>query len=84
MTWNNSHKREVEEAEEERDLEFLDASIPRDTQERMVRPMSRTRRNTAIIGVMSMQQAGKMPLFNNDFDTAPTVCLPSAAEGTIC
>jgi hypothetical protein len=50
MAWNNSHKREVDEAEEERDLEFLEASIPRDTQERMVRPMSRTRRNTAIIG----------------------------------
>jgi hypothetical protein len=50
MTWNNSHKREVEEAEEERDIEFLEASMPRDTQERMVRPMCRTRRNTAIIG----------------------------------
>jgi hypothetical protein len=50
VTWNNSHKREVEETEEERDLEFLEASIPRDMQERMVWPMSHARRNTAIIG----------------------------------
>jgi hypothetical protein len=87
MAWNNSHKREVDEAEEERDLEFLEASIPRDTQERMVRPMSRTRRNTAIIGDhvdAAIREDAALQQRYNDFDSAPTVCLPSTAEGTIC
>jgi hypothetical protein len=32
MTWNNWHKQDVEEAEEERDLERPEASILRDAQ----------------------------------------------------
>jgi hypothetical protein len=50
MTWINSHKRKVEEAEEERDLERLQVFIPRDTQERIIRPIASTQRITAIIG----------------------------------
>ena len=46
MTWNNW----FEEADDERDLERLEATIPRDTQERMIRPVASTQRNTAIIG----------------------------------
>jgi hypothetical protein len=49
VTWNNWHKQRVEEAEEESDLECPEASIPRDTQERMVKPISSTQHNTVII-----------------------------------
>jgi hypothetical protein len=50
MTWNDWHKREAEEAEEERDIERLEASIPRDTQKRMVRLVASTQDNTTIVG----------------------------------
>jgi hypothetical protein len=49
MTWNNWHKRGPGGAEE-RDLERLQASIPRDTQERMISPIASRQGNTAIIG----------------------------------
>jgi phage-related baseplate assembly protein len=48
VTWNNWHKLEVKEAEEERVLERLEALTSRDTQDRMARPS--TQRHTAIIG----------------------------------